>query len=154
MPRNSHGVWPFWRPRELVPGVLVITREEHAATRVKPGVSPLQARRGPFPLQRLEGNHTFPLELRKGLSHPWCKSRRTPTYPSPLEKNTERPPNIKGSTVSASQLVMRVPFPDSTGKDSWLSSRMSRRGTLNRKVERNSRGRANIPKSPNCLSPL
>ena len=43
---------------------------------------------------------------------------------------------------------MRVPFPVSSGNDSWHSHRISRGGALNRKVERNSRGHATIPKVP------
>ena len=45
-------------------------------------------------------------------------------------------------------LEMRVPFPVSSGKDSRPSRRISRGGALNREVERNSRGRATIPKDP------
>ena len=43
---------------------------------------------------------------------------------------------------------MKVPFPALSGKDSRRSQRISRGGALNRIVERNSRGRATIPKDP------
>ena len=43
---------------------------------------------------------------------------------------------------------MRVPFTASLGKDSRCSRHNSRGGALNRKVERNSRGPATIPKVP------
>ena len=43
---------------------------------------------------------------------------------------------------------MRDPFPAWSGKNSRLSRRISRGGALNRKVERNSRGPATIPKVP------
>ena len=43
---------------------------------------------------------------------------------------------------------MRVHFPSSSGKESWLSRRTSRGGSLNLKAERNSKGRATIPKTP------
>ena len=49
---------------------------------------------------------------------------------------------------------MRVPFPASSGKDSQHCRRISRGGALNWNVERNSRGRATIPKVSKCLSPL
>ena len=45
-------------------------------------------------------------------------------------------------------LEMRVHFPPSSGKESRLSRRTSRGGSLNLKVERNSKGRATIPKVP------
>ena len=47
-----------------------------------------------------------------------------------------------------------VPFPASLGKVSWRYRRMSRGGTVNRKVERNSRGGATILKDTKCLSPV
>ena len=50
--------------------------------------------------------------------------------------------------MSPPQLEMRVPFPASLGKDSLRSRRNSGGGTLNRKVERNSRSLATIPKDP------
>ena len=53
-------------------------------------------------------------------------SRRAPFFPPHLE--------------------MRVLFPTSYGKESWHSHRISRGGSLNLKVERNSSSRATIPK--------
>ena len=55
-------------------------------------------------------------------------SRRAPFFPPHLE--------------------MRVLFPTSYGKESWHSHRISRGGSLNLKVERNSSSRATIPKDP------
>ena len=56
--------------------------------------------------------------------------------------------NSRGAPISPPQLEMRVPFPASSGKDSRHSRRISRRGNLNRKVERNYRGHATFPKDP------
>ena len=56
--------------------------------------------------------------------------------------------NSRRAPFPTPQLEMRVPLPASSGKDSRHSRRISRGGTLNMKVKRNSRGRATIPKDP------
>ena len=48
-------------------------------------------------MRRLEANHTKPLELPQGSSHPCCNSRSSPTYPSPLERKHESPTHIQRS---------------------------------------------------------
>ena len=49
---------------------------------------------------------------------------------------------------------MRDPFPAWSGKNSWRSRRISRRGALHRKGERNSRVVPPFPESPRSLSPF
>ena len=49
---------------------------------------------------------------------------------------------------------MRDPFPAWSGKNSWRSRRISRRGALHRKGERNSRVVPPFQESPRCLSPF
>ena len=106
----------------------------------------------PFPLRRFEANHTKPLGLPKGPSHTCCNSRRSPTYPSPLERKHESPDHIQRSPDSASYLERRDPFPACSGKNSRHSRRISRGGALHRKGERNSRVVPPFPESPRCLS--
>ena len=48
-------------------------------------------------MRRLEANHTKPLELPQGSSHPCCNSRSSPTYPSPLERKHESQPTFRGA---------------------------------------------------------
>ena len=105
-------------------------------------------------MRRLEANHTEPLELPKGPSHPCCNSRRSPAYPSRLERKHESPAHIQRSPVSASLLEMRDPFPAWSGKNSRRSRRISSGGALHRKCERNSRVVPPFPESPRCLSPF
>ena len=102
----------------------------------------------------LEANHTKPLELPQGSSHPCCNSRSSPTYPSPLERKHESPAHIQRSPVYASQLERRDPFPAWSVKNSRGSRRISRGGDLHRKGERNSRVLPPFPESPRCLSPF
>ena len=64
----------------------------------------------PIFLRPLEANHTYPLELPKGPSHPCCNSRSSPTYPTPPERKHESSAHIQSSSVSASLLKRRVPF--------------------------------------------
>ena len=66
----------------------------------------------PICLRRLEANHTEPLELPKDPSNPCCNSRRSPTYPSPLERKHESPPTSKGA-----------PFPPPSSRGGILSLR-------------------------------
>ena len=68
--------------------------------------------------------------------HTCLHSRGTPRVPPELMKR----PGFPSSTRD------EVLFSASSGKESWSSSRISRGGALNGKVERNSRGRATIPK--------
>ena len=58
-------------------------------------------------------------------------------------------PQLKKSPVFLPPLEMRVYFPASLEKESQCSRHTSRRGDLNLKLERNSRGRDTIPKYPN-----
>ena len=94
------------------------------------------------------------MELPKGPSHPCCNSRSSPTYPSPLERKHESPAHIQRIPVSASYLERRDPFPAWWGKNSPRSRRMSRRGALHRRGERNSRVVPPFTASPRCLSPF
>ena len=63
----------------------------HAKPQGKPWDSPLNARWGPFPLQHLKRNPTFPLKTWNSTQHPLGNSRSYPTYPSSLERNTQFP---------------------------------------------------------------
>ena len=105
-------------------------------------------------MRRLEANHTKPLELLQGSSHPCCNSRSSPTYPSPLERKHESPAHIQRSPVYASQLERMDPFPAWSVKNSRGSRRISRGGALHRKGERNYRVVPPFPESPRCLSPF
>ena len=105
-------------------------------------------------MRRLEANHTEPLELPKGPSHPCCNSRRSPAYPSRLERKHESPAHIQRCPVSASSLERRDPFPARMGKNSRCSRRISRGGALHRKGKRTSRVVPPFPESPRCLSPF
>ena len=89
-----------------------------------------------------------------GPSHPWCNSRSSPTYPSPLERKHESPADIQRSPVCASYLERRDPFPAWSGKNSRCSCRNTSGGSLHRKGERNSRVVPPFPESPRCLSPF
>ena len=108
----------------------------------------------PISQRRLEANHTEPLELPKGPSHPCCNSRSSPTYLSPLERKHERPAHIQRSPVSVSKPERRDPFPALSGKNSRRSHSVSRGAALHRKGERNSRVVPPFPESPTCLSPF
>ena len=90
----------------------------------------------------------------KGPSHPCCNSRRSPTYPSLLERKQENPAHIQRNPVSASYLDRRDPFPAWSGKNSRRSRCISRGCALHRKGERNSRVVPPFPESPTCLSPF
>ena len=105
-------------------------------------------------MRRLEANHTKPLELLQGSSHPCCNSRSSPTYPSPLEREHESPAHIQRSPVYASQLERRDPFPAWSEKNSRRSARISRGGALHRKVETNSSVMSIFPESCRSLSPF
>ena len=58
------------------------------------------------------------------------------------------PPQLKNSPFSPPHLKMRVQVPALSGKESRYSRHTSRGGGLKVKLERNSRGRATIPKNP------
>ena len=90
----------------------------------------------------------------KATSHPCCNSRRSLTYPSPLERKHESPAHIQRRPVSAFYLERRDPFPVLSGKNSRRSLRISRGGTLHRKGERNSRVVPSFPEYPRYLSPF
>ena len=94
------------------------------------------------------------MELPKGPSHPCCNSRKSPTYPSPLERKQESPAHIQRSPVSASKFERRDPFPARSGKNSRCSRRISRGGAVHRKGERNSSVVLPFPESPKCLRPF
>ena len=105
-------------------------------------------------MRRLEANHTEPLELPKGPSHPCCNSRRSPAHLSRLERKHESPAHIQRSPVSSSLLERRDPFPAWSGKNSRRSRRISIGGALHIKCEKNSRVVPPFPESPRCLSPF
>ena len=100
-PNNSHGDWPFLRKPERVSEVPIVSREHLPQLEKIQEVLPSRRVR-PISLRRLEANHTEPLELPKDPSNPCCNSRRSPTYPSPLERKHESPAHIQRSSVSAS----------------------------------------------------
>ena len=100
-PSNSHGDLPFLRPPERVPEVLVVSREHLPQLEKIQEVLP-PGQMTPFPKRHLQANHIKDLELPKGPSHPWCNSRSSTTYPSPLERRHESPAHIQRSTVSVS----------------------------------------------------
>ena len=89
-----------------------------------------------------------------GPSHPYCNSRTSPTYPSPLERKHDGPAHILRIPVSASYLERRDPFPAWSGKNSRRSRRISRGGTLHRKGKRNCRVVPPFPDSRRCLTPF
>ena len=64
------------------------------------------------------------------------------------------PTQLKKSPVSLPHFEMTVHFPTSSGKDFWPSHHTARGNGLNLKVERNARGRATIPKDPDCQEPV
>ena len=98
------------------------------------------------------GNHTYPLVLTKGPSHPCCNSRSSPTYPSPLERKHESPAHIQRSPISSSYIERRDPFPVWSRKKCQRSRRVSRGGALNWKGERDTRALPAFQESPRCLS--
>ena len=86
------------------------------------------------------------LDLERVL-HTLAETQEVPDIPvSTREEHRGSCHNSRGAPLPSSQLEMRVPFPASWGKNSRHSCRISRRGALHRKVERNSMGRATIPK--------
>ena len=87
-----------------------------------------------IPLMQLKKFHDIPISTR--------------------EKHRGSHHNSRGGPFSPPQLEMRVPFPASLGRDFWRSCHISRGGALKRKVERNSRGPATIPKDPQMSHPL
>ena len=64
----------------------------------------------PISAEESRGYHTYPLELPKGPSHPYCNSRSSSTYPSPLERSTRVPPKSSGA-----------PFPPTSSRGGILS---------------------------------
>ena len=56
--------------------------------------------------------------------------------------------NSRGAPFFPPHFKMGVPFSVSSRKESWCSCHKSKGGALNLKVERNSKGRATIPKTP------
>ena len=90
----------------------------------------------------------------KGSFIPLLQLKRFPTYPSPLERKHEGPAHIQRSLVSTSSLEIRDSFPASSGKNSRLSRRISRRGALNRKGERYPSVVPQFQGTPRCLSPF
>ena len=56
--------------------------------------------------------------------------------------------NSRGAPFFPPHFEMGVPFSVSSRKESWCSCHKSKGGALNLKVERNSKGRATIPKVP------
>ena len=155
-PHNSQGDWPFLRSHEQVPEVPIVTGEEPATTQEKPGGSPLQLRCPPFPLWCLEGNHTFPIEPRKGPSHPCCNSGIFSTYPFALKKNTAGPSKHKRIPVSPSSTRAEVSFPCFVRKGfpkfpSHVKRRRSQQG-----YREQLHVSCPVPKkkNPECLSPL
>ena len=88
----------------------------------------------------------------KGSFTPLLQLKKFPDIPVSPERNHESPALIQRSPVSASQLERRDPFPAWSGKNSRRSHRISRRGALHRKGERNSRVVPPFPESPRCLT--
>ncbi|KAI4580585.1 hypothetical protein MJG53_010127 [Ovis ammon polii x Ovis aries] len=119
---NSNGDWPFLRPPERVPEVLVKNPKIHVNTGVESSLS------GP--------DSTQGLRPRQGR-----------------ERNPERPPsNSHGDWpfLRSPERVPEVPI----GKNSRRSRRISTRGALHMKGERNSRVVPPFQESPIFVTPL
>ena len=78
----------------------------------------------------------------------------TKIYPSPLERKTDGPATTLEEPLLSFSSRDEGPFLASSGKESRLSHHLSRGGALNLKHERNSRGRATIPKIGKIGIPL
>ena len=76
-------------------------------------------------------------------------TQEVPRYTRHYSRGTQRiRHNSRRALFFPPHLEMKVHFPASLGKESWRSHRTSRGGDLNLKVERNTGGRATIPKDP------
>ena len=107
-PSNSHGDWTFPRPHERVCEVLVVPREEpeisnHKSKKKTRRFSP-QCEMRPFSAETSgEKSHYHSLPSKRSLTTRG-NSRSSPTYPSPLERNTEVP----AITQEASQVSLLI----------------------------------------------
>ena len=87
----------------------------------------------------------------KGSLIPLMQLKKFPDIPLfTREEHRGSHHNLSRAPFFPPDIEMRVFFPASLGKESHLSHRTSRGGALNLKVERNSRGRATIPKDPDA----
>ena len=147
-PRNSHGDWPFLRPHKRDPEVPIVTKEGPATTREKQEILPSRREEALFRYGMSSEITPSLLNLERVL-HTFAATQEVPRHTHLHSRETPvSHHNSRGGPLSPPQLEMRVPFPASLGKDSRRSRCMSRGGALKRKVERNSRDLATIPKVP------
>ena len=92
--------------------------------------------------------------ISKGSFTPLLQLKKFPDIPVSTREEARESRPIQRSPVSASKLEKRDPFPACLGKNSRHSRRISRRASLHRKGERNSRVVPPFPESPRCLSPF
>ena len=92
--QNSHGDWAFLRPHERVPDVPVVTREEpkdvtccHKSRKTR--IFSPQSEIRPSSSVTSRGKSHLPSLASKESLTPWRQLKKFPTYPSPLERNTE-----------------------------------------------------------------
>ena len=95
----------------------------------------------------LETRTDSPGETPEVPSHPCCNSRSSPTYQSPLERKHESPAHILRSTVSASYLERKDPFPACSGKIPSVPVHIKRRRSPQERREE-LQDRATIPRVP------
>ena len=139
------------RPHERVPEFPVVTREEpqgsccnsRKITRFSPPREMMT-----FWLQSLEGNPTVPVQPRKGPLHLEATHEVPPRPVSTREEHRGSRHNSRRALVFPPHLEISVYFPASSGNEYLRSLRTSRGGGLNLNLERNSSGRATIPKDP------
>ena len=100
-PSNSHGDWPFLRPRERVPEVPVVSREHlPQLEKIRRFYFPGEMR--PISAEAFGGKSHLTSGTSKGSFTPLLQLKKIPTYPSPLEKKHESPAHIQRSPVSPS----------------------------------------------------
>ena len=101
IPYNLHGDWPFLRPPERVPEVPVVSREH--LPQLEKIQEVLNSRRDEahfrLGVSRLITTNIW--KLQRSFTH-LLQLKKTPTYPSPLERKHEGPAHIQRSPVSAS----------------------------------------------------
>ena len=100
-PSNSHGDWPFLRPQERVPEFPVVSREHLPKLEKIQEVLPSRRDESHFRsgVSRLITPNLWNFQ---SVLHTLAATRRSPTYPSPLERKHESPAHIQRSPVSAS----------------------------------------------------
>ena len=141
-----HGDWPFLRPHERVPEVLVKLQKNLLKLEKNQEILPSRLDEALFHCS-ISREITHSLLNLKRVLHTLSATQEVPQHIHRHSRGTLRSRcNSRGTPFSPPQLKMRVPFPASLGKVSRRSRRISRGGSLNRKVKRNSRGSPTVPK--------